>query len=259
MVRALRKLVSLPVQWAGQIAAMFSAPAAAALLRVAWRIGRDGEIGRLAVSQLWKSAGPAVAYAVASRWMDLHPQPETASWAGLLAVDMGDLSAARDWLARGRACGDDTGGFGEVLELNIARQAGGAEWTEVVDRLSGRRDLLPLVRRSILEECAAQELARRDFDAARRQAKYLVGVEDNPRAEMILWAVARQAGDAPAASRHLARAGKGLPAAHWNYMRCLGALAIGDAEELREARAALADLDERLATAVSDLVAGQGQ
>ena len=103
VVGALRKLVSLPVQWAGQIAAFVSAPAAAALLRIAWRIGRDGQIGRQAVIQLVKSAGPAVAYAVAARWMDLHPQPEIAPWAGLLALDAGDLSAARDWLARGRA------------------------------------------------------------------------------------------------------------------------------------------------------------
>ena len=259
MVRALRKLVSLPVQWAGQIAVVLSDQAGAALMGAAWRIGRDGQVARQALMYAMKSAGAEVSYALATRWMASYPQAEIAHWAGILAADAGDLPAARDWLARGRACGEDIGGFAEWLELCIAQRAGGDEINEVVERLSGRQDLLPLVRRTILEHQAGRDLLRRDFDAARRRAKYLVGVEDNPQAEMILWATARQAGDLRAASRHLARAGKGLPPAQLNYMRCLGAWAIRDADELRQAHAALADLDEHLAASMSALLAGKGE
>ena len=251
-------LVSLPVQWAGQLAAMLSPAAAAELLAIAWRIGRDGRIGRASLIHRMKCSGPPAAYAAAERWMAVHPQAEIANWAGLLAAEAGDLPAARAWLIHGRACGDDADGLGEMLEIAIAQRADAAERAEVVNRLSGRRDLPPMVRRYLLEEQATSALMGRDFDAARRGARHLVSVEDNPKAEMILWAAARHAGEASAAARHLARAAKGLPPGPWNYWRCLGAWAVGDVEESRAALVALRENDERLAAAASVLVGSPG-
>ena len=251
-------MFSLPFLWLGQLTGVFNLSVSVGLLRLAWAVGRDGHVARLALVRMHQHLGGELARLQASEWMARWPRPEIAAWAGLVALEAGDERAARTWLARGREVGDEPRGMLELLELMIAyHQDDVAELRAVTASLERRRDLSPVVRKLVLEEMLWQAMLDGRLDEAGRRARFLLEVEENPSAHMVLWALAKKAGDALAAARHLAGT-RSLPAARKLYYRCLANLAVGDAEEAGRNLAELRDRDQVMAERIGRMLGWRG-
>lgn len=258
MFRALRKLASLPFLWAGQLAGVFHLPVSVPLLDLAWAISRDGNFGRTALMGLYRQEGPEAAQAQAAAWMDQHPRPEIASWAGMLAAGAGDLDQARSYLARGREIGDDPAGMFELLELTIAFHRDDYQrLRQLTASLGARRDLAPSVRKLVLEQGLWQAMLDRQFDQARARAQYLLEVEDNQPADMALLALARRDRD-PALIRRCLERTAALPARDKLYFQFLGSLAIGAADDARRSLAELRELDPAMARRAEQVITSYG-
>ena len=252
LVRWTCRAISLPLVWAGRLAAMFKSPAGASFLKAAWAIGGDGTVAQMALSEISKYAGAEAARAQGQIWMARSAHPQIASFTGLLACNSGDIEAARDYLVRGREHGDDPSGLLELLEFVIAARDDRPDAsTELAERLSQRTDLSPAVSKMVLTELLWASMLRGEFGRAREHAERLVQVESNPPASIALWALAEAEGDRGRAERHLADAHGFAPDQQLYYM-CLGSAATGrrdeairSARELRGCNEELAELAER--------------
>ena len=239
MIGGLRKLVSLPALWAGQLLAMLRSPAAASLLGLAWEISGDGAVARSALFLQRKYAGLPAALAWAQAWMARRPRPEIASWLGVVAAECGDLDRARQCLQVGRSLGDDPAGLLDLLELWVANEAGEpGEYAALLAAMEARRDLSAAVRKEVLERRLLLVMLDGRLEEARRRAKLLLEIGTNPQAEVVMWALARRAGDSRAAERHL-RAAQALPEPQRLYRQCLASAGAGAADDAAEILAAL--------------------
>lgn len=253
LVRWVRTLISLPLVWAGRLAAMFKSPASVGFLKAAWAIGGDGEVGQVAMSEILKHAGLEAARAQGEIWLAQRPCPQVATYTGMLASDCGDMPAARTCLARGRDLGDDPSGLLEFLEFVIARRDDRPDAaSELAERLSHRTNLSPTVSKMVLDQLLWTSMIRGELGRAREYAERLLQVEADPPASILLWALAEDEGDHNLARKHLADA-RGFPADQRLYFMCLADLAVGQrdeavrlAQELREYNDDLADLAENI-------------
>lgn len=254
IVRSVRKLVSLPVEWLAQGALMLNLPASVSLLSAAWRVGADEEVGRAALMAMMRFRGRAAARAEAERWLREAPAPVFAGFAGLLAMEDNDVPAAQAFLARGRELGDDPLGGLDWLDYAVAMASGGG--AAVNERLDLRSDLPPDLARVVRTERMIGALVHREFDRARQGADRLLEVADDPTAEVVLWALARKDGASARAEAHLARAT--LPTAPRLYYQFLGCWAIGDSAETARLLEELRREDEALATKAVAALQGAG-
>ena len=258
MIRLLRRLLSLPLLWLGRLTGLLRLPVTVGLLKAAWTVGRDGQVGRLALVRMGEHMGRPAARAQAARWLARWPCPEIAAWAGLVALEDGDTEAAAACLSRGREIGDDPGGMLELLELMLAYRRDDAEaLRELAASLERRRDLSPVVRKLVLEELMWQAMLDHRLEEAGRRARFLLEVEDNPAAHMVLWALAKKAGRVHESARHLA-ATEGLSGPGRLYYRCLANLAIGETEEAGRDLAELRQRDQAMAGRIGRMLGQEG-
>jgi len=245
IVRWVRTLLSLPILWLGQLALNFNTPASIGLLSAAWAVGRDAEVGRSALAAIQRLRGRDTALAQARHWLERHPRPHFAAFAGLMALEGGDAEGAKAFLARGRELDDDPMGGLDWLEYLIAHRSEQSVLSEVARRFEMRKDLPPDLTKTVLTELMFDDLMNGRLEGAKLRAERLVEVAEDPPSEMVLWAVATHADDSSRAERHLGRAD--MPPAQKSYYQFMGYLAIGRSAEAREVLTQLRDQDEALA------------
>ena len=243
IVRWIRKLVSLPFLWLGQLAGMIKLPVSLTLMKAAFAVSGDGDIGRLALVAVYRQMGPDAALAQAAGWMAGRAHAQIAAWAGLMAVDAGRSDEARSYLARAQQLGSDRLGMIEMLEFRIAQcDPDPAAACGVVDRLAGRRDLAPSLTRSVLNVRMWNAMLAGRLDEAQACAQHLLEVDDEPAASMVMWALSRRRGNQRRAAGHL-RGAAGAPADLRLQWQCMALAAVGSGDEAAAALAELRQLD----------------
>jgi len=237
LIRWIRILLSLPLQWAGQLAGILGLQQSAGLLTVAWRISEDGETGSLALAAIGRYGSPDQQIATGLAWLDGCPRVEIAGLTGLAAMQVGDEPTARDMLQQCGQLGGDRDGLAEMLELLVARRFGEfGETTACARRLEPRDDLSPTVSRMIGEELLWDAMLHGRLDEARRRAERILAVGDNPSAGIALAALGGyDPGESP------------LPPAQDIYYRFLAAVSVGATARAEELIGRLDQLDPSLA------------
>ncbi len=257
VIRWTRTLVSLPFVWAGRLAAALRMPMGIPFLKAAWSIGGDGDVALSALGFIRQLTGVEAARAQAAEWMAQRPRPEIAAFAGLLALQAGELDAARGFLTQGQAVGQDRGGLLESLEAGIVDCSGDpAAALELARRLESRRDLGPAVSLAVQNQLLWDAMFRGRFEEAQERADRLWQIDKNPLAATALWALALRGGDESRARRYLKQIT--LPEAQQLYFRILGCVAIGAADEARHALARLTAVDSSLAERAGRLIEQRG-
>ena len=220
--------MSLPLQWAGQLAMLLSPPTAMVLLQGAWALGGNPANAITVLGRMLKAGQKNAARQRVEQYIRRRPHPDLAAFAGLMAIDDGDLPRARQWLAHSRALGPSRTGTPDLLEYTIAERDDDIRASGRLGQalIATRRDLPLLLTRKIQNDFLLMDMLDRRFDQVPPRAEYMLAVEENPVAEFALWALARKEGRESDATAHFARA-KCPPAASLHY-RALGAHAIGD-------------------------------
>ena len=225
---------------------IFQMPISIPLLRAAWLISADGQMGFTALRAIARQVGPPEAIGCAMAWMEKCPRVELAAYAGLLAAGAGLSDIARDMLARCKNFAIDRLGMTELLEFSIAKRfepLGAA--VDCARRLEARSDLSPSVSGMIHVELLWDAVLGGCLDEAQRRAEHMLSVGEAPSARVVLSVLAGYHGDEIGASRHMERAK--LPPAELHYYRFLSACGIGDEEEAREQLAELGKYNVSLA------------
>jgi len=255
LVRWIRKALSLPFLWLGELAGMVNTPASVPLLKAAWHISGDGAVAMQALAAVGKTMGPAGARLHAAVWMQSRPRPGIAAYGGLIALEEGDTDEAKGLLAWGRMLGDDKAGMLDLLEYMLANRSGDADAEiELARRLELRKDLSPYLSKLVLSELLLDALMAGRHDEADRRADHLLEVEDVPVARMVKWALAMGRGDRPQADGHLA--GAAMPPEQKLYYQALGYRAVGLEAEAAEV---LAELRERQASSEEPAASPSGE
>ena len=246
LARSIATLLSFPLVWAGRLLALLQMPWSAPLLRAAWSIGRDGEGALAALSAVQRHLGPEAARAQALEWLVCRPQTEIAAWAGLMALQAGDLPSAKMFLSHGQQLGPDRGGLIELLEYYVTSQGGDREATaELARRFELRKDLaLPVSRRARVD-LLWSALLRGRWEEAQGRARFLWGIDSDPTVAAALWALAQRNGDDRQAQKYLAAIQ--MPEAEKLYFIALGRGAVGLREDARMTVLLLRKLDAGLA------------
>ncbi|MBL7221205.1 MAG: hypothetical protein ISS69_13890 [Phycisphaerae bacterium] len=239
-------LLSLPFLWGGQLTGMFQVPISIPLLRVAWWISADGQVGFTALRAINRHGGSPEAIGCAMAWMERHPRVELSAYAGLLAAGEGLADIARDMSARCGQFATDRLGLTELLEFTIAKrfEPFGAA-ADCARRLEDRNDLSGTVSAMIHTELLWDAMLGGRLTEAQRRAEFILSVGDAPEAHVALAALAKYHGNESGASRHLDQAK--LPPTEMHYYCFLSACAIGADEDAREHLAALDDHNVSLA------------
>ena len=248
LIRWIRILLSAPPHLCAVVVSLFNAELAGRLFFLVWRLTRNGDHGLSALGQYGKCTPPDVVLARAEQMVQEHPSPELAAFAGMLEMQVRhDLAKAREHLNRAKELGGDPKGITELLEFQITDGESSVRGTrELAEDLAVRRDLSPTITRLVLEFLALGDLLRGDHDHARSRAEHLLKVSRNPKAEIILWALAERAGNAPEAQACLVRS-TGMPPAHRLYYQALACRGIGRRDQAEDMLASLRDMDTSLA------------
>ena len=241
-------LLSLPFLWGGQLTGMFQMPISIPLLKTAWRISADGEIGFTALTAIARRQDSGQALACALEWMETHPRTETAAYAGILAAGEGLGDIARDMHARCLSMSKDKLGVVELLEFVIAQrfEPFGAS-IDCARRLENRTDLSPTVSGLVQTELLWLAMFVGRFDDADRRGQRMLAVGEAPVASAVLAAISGRNGNEPAVARHMSDAAKLQPAELHYYSFLAFAAAGSDARaqqhlnKLREHNSAMAD------------------
>ena len=191
----LRMLVALPVFWLGQLLGMLKSASCLPFLKAAWWIGRNENMGLVALVKIQQLESAQSARIQAAAWLASDPCPGMAAFAGLLALDAGDLDDAGRCRDLCLELGGDRQGLIEWLELILAdKNNNGQAAADLHQRLAMRTDLSPLVSKSLLEISVIKALFGKNWIDAESPAKRLWSIEDNPWAATAFWALNRQNG-----------------------------------------------------------------
>lgn len=209
LIRWILSLLSLPLEWAGQLGRMLHLPQAAGALKLAYAVGGDGVVGQLALYMLLQQEGASASFAQARRWLARRTDGDVAGWAGLMALELQDFTRAAEALRQGRQARPDKTGMLDLLEIHLAeRDPNRQQALETIHRLSSRRDLSPAAARSIQVQLMLAELQAQRFGEARDRARRLLDIDQDPIAAIVQWAVARRNGNRVLAEQSLQEAGK---------------------------------------------------
>jgi hypothetical protein len=190
ILRWLRMLLALPLFWLGQLLGMLKLPLCLPFLKAAWSIGRIENMGIVALVKIQQMESIQAARNQAAAWLASDPCPEIAAFAGLLAVDAGDLTDAARCRDLCLELGPDRQGLTEWLELTIAAKNNDDQAAEdLYQRLATRTDLSPLVSKYLMEIFLVKALLGRNWIEAEARAKRLWSIEDNPWAATAIWAI----------------------------------------------------------------------
>ncbi len=234
LVLFIRKLLSLPFYWGGQLAGMFQTPLSATLFKAAWLISADGHTGFAAMTAMMKYAPAGQVIASARKWMETNPRVEIAAYAGFLAAMEGDEQTAREMLAVCEDFDKDHIGLIEMLEYSIAQRfepIGSA--TACARRLEKQNDVSPTVSVMIHSELLWDDMLSMRFDQVKRRSNLMLAVGPAPAASIAAAGIARREGNESRALQHDDEAAK-LPREQWYYFHYLTAHAMGlqpDADE----------------------------
>jgi hypothetical protein len=251
LIRWIRELSSIPFLWAGRLATMLKRPADAPLFAAAWHISHNGRTGVMALGAVYRRQGVQIATALAESWTRRCPRPETAAFAGLLAIDAKDRDLAKSYLEQGRQLGDDKAGMLDTLEFSVAGLTKGAEpVTQLAQRLEARSDLPPRLSKKVLAELLWDDMFGGRWESAVARAHHMLAVADSPEAQAALWALALKSGDALSARDHLAQVK--LPTLQRAGFICLGRAAIGDREEAKKVLEEIRQTEPAMAQRIED-------
>ena len=239
-------LLSLPFLWGGQLTGMFQMPISIPLLKAAWWISADGQVGFTALTAITRHGDSAQAIGCALAWMEKYPRVELSAYAGLLAANAGLDDIARNMLVMCQQFAKDKLGLTELLEFTIAKrfEPFGAA-VDCARSLEDRNDLSPTVSGMIYTELLWDAMLGGRLDEAERRAEFVLSVGEAPMAHVALSALARHHGNEIDASRHMERAK--LPPAELHYYRFLAACGIGADAEAREHLEHLSEFNASLA------------
>ena len=242
-------LLSLPFVWLGQGTAMLNLPLCVPLLEIAWLLRCECTIGLAALARIGQYVSPEAARRRAAEWLTRHPQPETAAYAGVLAMQAGEPALARELLARAQQLGGDRSGMVEMLELAVADAEESSEAvTQTCRRLAQRDDLSPSVSKLVHQQLLCDAMVHGRLDEVQRRGEHLWSIEDDPLAATALWAVARRRGEGESLEARLRRFELAPPARL--QLEVLGHLAAGKPDEVRKMLAQLRETDPRAADQV---------
>lgn len=253
----IRTLLSLPLQWLGQVAGWTRTGLDVTLLTAAWWVSGDGRVARQALLRIYSTHGRDFAQLQAQAWMRRAPRPEIAAMGGLIALELGQLETAWELFQAGQQIGPDDEGFLELLEWQLTVRGGDVgAIQDLIRRFESRRDLSPLLRRTVLCSLLWDAVTEKRFDEAARRAKHLLSIEEVPEAHMALWAGALNNGDARASQAHLAAAN--MAPARKLYYQILGNAVVGYREEAGALLAQLRQAEPTFAAHVEQQLARQG-
>jgi hypothetical protein len=188
LLRRIAALAMLPFAWAGRLVVRLRGPLGPELLKAAWRIGRDDQTGFAALAGIRTLQGVPQAYAQAEAWGPRNSGPSVAAYAGMLAIELGRVEEARQWLDTARG-GTDLTGTVDMLALMVAGKSDDKDaLRRVAVELSERHDLPPMASRLAWQEVMWGDLLAGRLEAAAGRARRIVAVEDDAQAGIVLWA-----------------------------------------------------------------------
>jgi hypothetical protein len=254
LISTIRMLLSLPFLWCGQLAGMFQMPVSIPLLKAAWWVSTDGQVGLKALTAVANLGENSEAIGCALAWMEKYPRVELAAYAGLLAANAGLDDIARNMLVMCQQLGKDKQGLTELLEFTIAKHyepLGAAG--ECARRFENRNDLSPNVSVMISTELLWEAMLTGHLDEVKRRAEHMLSVGVAPVASVAMAAMASKRGDLMAAAKHMEQAK--LPPVEMHYYRFLAACGIGADDEAREQHERLGEYNASLAEYATKQVA----
>jgi hypothetical protein len=241
-------LLSVPVCWLGQLAAMVKLPLSVPLLGAAWRLGGNDSVGVAALANVARHASPEAARTQAARWMALRPQAGIAAMGALLAIVAREEDEAKQFLALGRELEPDRGGRIDLAEWTVVMCTGGASAAvELARKFQRRTDLSPSTSKCVEEHLLQEALLDGRFEEVESRAKRLWSIEDNALAATALWVLARRRGSHEGLDGYWRRLKLTRPNAA--YLEILARMALGEQEAAERTLAALAELDPTMAEA----------
>jgi hypothetical protein len=149
-------------------------------------------------------------------------------------------------LDRGRQLGVDKLGLLDLLEFAIATRGDDrAKRIETARRFEGRRDVSPQVSLAARLVLLWDALEHKDFEQARQRAMQVLSVQDDPDAEMVMWAIAEHDKQPKKAVTHLAKAK--LKPAIKTHRQIIGYLALDQKNTAENLLLQLRQMDNKLA------------
>ncbi len=258
LVRLLRTILSWPVTWLGHLFMMFKQPLCAGLLAKAYEIGGNPNTAAIALASASHFQPVAQAVSLASRWMRTNPHATVAAFGGLLALQAGDEHSARDFFQTAKKMGTEPTGTIDQLEICLTQlDRTGRESLELAERMERRNDLPPLAAVWSKRVRMFDALRRGDIKRAWQYAKFMTSINDDPEAELVMWAYYMQRGDQTGADIHLAGAAS-LPADQRLHYQAVACKAIGQNDLARQYAEQLREYNPSAADELLQYLAGQG-
>ena len=207
LIRWIRELVALPFGLLGRLGMMLGSSRSIDLLKLNWRITGDADSAFATLLQVQKHRGTEASGREAQQWMESSPHPVPAAWLGMLAVGQDSRDEALAWLDLCTTLEGDSAGLVEMLEYFLAAGDPDDDATEAIARrLEQRHDLPVGLSKMIHTDMLWITLTEGRLDEARRRAEHLLQIEDEPGANIAMWALARRDGDAARADHFQQRA-----------------------------------------------------
>jgi hypothetical protein len=253
----IRWLISLPLFWMGQLLGTIKSPMCLPLLKAAWRLSRDDQMGVATLRMVRLLESPESARVQAALWLEPHPRPGVACFAGMLALESGDLDNAARLRDLCRALGGDSDGFIDWLDLQLLLQLNDQPAIEdLYRRLEARRDLSALVSKTLLDHLLIRAMFSKNWDDVKRRADFLWNIESSPLPATALWVLSRRDGNAETLDRFLrktrATPGQAL------YFEGMGHLILDEFELARHALDRLRGTDAAMADSLAAIIAQAG-
>lgn len=183
LIRTAAKLASIPFSILSLIAGFLSPSASETLIMLAWRINHDPGTAVQALAKHLQLNGIESACKKAASMMQVHPSPALAAFAGLIESDLNNQDKASEYFKLAKQ-GNDESGLVDVLEL---RQGSSRDQWASIERMKSRKDLSPLAKRFVLEMLMYEHVEKREQEDAVAKAKYLLSIDNNPSAEVVMW------------------------------------------------------------------------
>src|SRR5512145_770969 len=128
-------------------------------LKAAWRLGRDDGMGLTALRKIHQLESAESARLQAAAWLTSNPRPGMACFAGMLALEAGDLENATRMRDLCQELGGDREGLSDWLDLQIVlRSNDGKAMEDLYQRLQSRTDLTPVVKKNVLDHFLMQAM-----------------------------------------------------------------------------------------------------
>ncbi|MEN6449448.1 MAG: hypothetical protein ABFC96_03070 [Thermoguttaceae bacterium] len=244
LIRFFAWLVSLPILWAGQLAALVKLPITGSLLEAAWWVGGDGRVAVAALAVRQQRESPEAIRQLVSEWLTRRPHPQIAVSAGFLAVEASDFDWARQMVALARELGDEKEGRLDLLEgLIVIKSDEGAE--ALMSRWKSRRDLPPAASAFVHQWLLWNAMMAGRWPEVERRAKHLRSIQTDQATVAAFWALDWQRGKRRDLDDAFRQA-KILPERVLDS-RAMAYAAVGAVEESRRAIDAIRQIDPALA------------